>query len=79
MRIRWKAAALILPVLAGLVGCGRDATAPNASAARPRHDIVIIEWPDSSGMMPDTVAGDGGYYGSGHRYIPPEEGDSTGG
>ena len=65
MRMRWKAAAMMLTVLAAVAGCGQDATAPDAAAVRPRFDvdIPISEWTDS--VPGDTVFG--GYYGSGHR------------
>jgi hypothetical protein len=72
MRIRWKAAALILPVLAALAGCGRDVTTPDATEIRALHDDLYPppEWPDSSGAQPDTVFGDTPYHGSGHRELP---------
>lgn len=65
MRMRWKAAAMMLTVLAGVAGCSQDATAPDAAAVRPRFDanFPISEWADS--IPGDTVFG--GYYGSGHR------------
>lgn len=80
MRMRWKVAAMILAVLAAAGGCMRNTTGLSAAASRPHldGDVTIIEWPDSMELPPDTIWGDTGYYGSGHRYIPPDEGDTTG-
>ena len=57
MRMRWRAAAAALPVLAG---CGPDAAQPLEPAAAPVLDA-----------MPESAGDTGGYYGSGHRYEPP--------
>jgi hypothetical protein len=60
MRVRWRGAAMALPVLAALAACGRDAVQPLEPAAAPALDAM-------PGSMPDN----GGYYGSGHSDPPP--------
>lgn len=67
MKMRWKAAALILPLAAVLAGCTQDATEPAARPAAPSFD----EYDPYDGFPSDTINGDGGYYGSGHRELPP--------
>ena len=60
MRVQWRAAAMVLPVLAALAACGRDAAQPLEPAAVPVLDA-----------LPDSIGGNGGYYGSGHGDPPP--------
>ena len=67
MKMRWKAAVMILPLAAVLAGCTQDATAPSARPAAPSFDGIE----PGDGLPGDTIFGDGGYYGSGHREPPP--------
>lgn len=67
MKMQWKAAAIILPLAAVLAGCGQGVTEPGARPAAPSFD-EIAPW---DGMPHDTIADDGGWYGSGHREEPP--------
>jgi hypothetical protein len=60
MRIRWRAAAMVLPVLAALAACSRDAAQPLEPPAAP-----------ALGTVPDSLGSNGGYYGSGHSDPPP--------
>ena len=74
MKMRWKAAAVVLPLAAVLAGCTQGATEPAARPAAPSLD-ELAPW---DGMPYDTVYDDGGYYGSGHREEPvPEPTDSA--
>ncbi len=66
MKMRWKAAAMILPLAAVLAGCTQDATEPSARPAAPSFDGTA-----PGTFIPGDTIDEGGYYGSGHREPPP--------